>query len=156
MECWLGWTFYIKNTNKRYPGPRLFLKIFEKSKKLTKYQPKTKYYFHPVTNKKTVDHAVRIYFKSKYDVFSPRKHQTRPYQDTTVTISKMIWRKNHKQLHSYNTSLQFRKNYQCLLCSVAVRFSDTPSTRAIVFPVVRPVNCGISFIWIAVLGGQDA
>ena len=32
---------------------------------------------------------------------------------------------SHKQKHLILTSLQFRKNYQCPLRRVAVRFSDT-------------------------------
>ena len=60
---------------------------------------------------------------------------------------------SHKQQNLILTSsLQFRKNYQCPLRRVAVRFSDTLLKQF--FPLVQLVNCEISFIWIGVLRWQ--
>ena len=51
-----------------------------------------------------------------------KKHQAAVH----VTISKEGMRKmRHKQQNLILTSLQFRKNYQCPLRLLAVRYSDT-------------------------------
>ena len=59
--------------------------------------------------------------------------------------------RSHKKHNQFlPVSLQFRKNYpQCQICHVAVGFSDTPLEQF--FPLVQPVKCEISLIWIAVL-----
>ena len=59
---------------------------------------------------------------------------------------------NKTESNTYHTSLQFRKNYHRSLRSAALRFSDTLFEQF--FPLVQPVSCKISFIWIAVLRRQ--
>ena len=82
-----------------------------------------------------------------------KKHQTA----VLVTISKRNERNELQATKVILNSCQFaiRKNYQCPLRSVAVRFSDTLLEQF--FPLVnsvKPVNCEISSIWIAALQRQ--
>ena len=129
---------YLNNTqNMRFyiDGP-LNLQITKKLRKFV-FQKKFKKKIHPQPNKKKTfdrsDHILKRNMK-----FSNQKKGTK-------SRSRNGWNESWAtKFNSYQFAIPLRR--------VVARFNDTLLEQ--LFPLVQPVNCEISFIWIAVLRSQ--